>query len=363
MPTAQRTLETWLEQPDIPRVLRGLQALAEQHQDKTLKSAALSQSSRYRTLRDQRNKGLISQADSQLEEARIREALIQLITDLPAEWDDTPLADIPPTKRKRRQRKPIAWARFAAGAAAVIAVLAGLAEFTGYSLRDLWTPNPPPTDSTQVQPTDSLATTVGVPGSAPPESVGAPGSAPPESVGAPGGAPPESVGVPGSAPPESVGVPGSAPPKSAEVPTRSTPDTTLRLQAKTERGRANLKYAAGDTWRLYAQASQPCHLRVIYRLADGRLVLLIDDQQLIASETDQWIDLTGEYEVSAPYGSEAFYLFAQTQPFDDLQTVWEPDGYTRVTEGLPSALRKIRGFKKKHRYAEDSLQIHTYESL
>ena len=140
-----------------------------------------------------------------------------------------------------------------------------------------------------------------------------------------------------------------------------TEPTELHVSCKTNKGTENLRFRAGEDMQLFVSVSQPCYLRVIYRLADGRLALLDDGRQITAAALHRFIQTGPDFSCDAPFGSETLYVFAQSAPFLPLNTAADPDGYTRITDELPTALQKTRGFKAKNRFAEAHLEILTAE--
>ncbi len=140
-----------------------------------------------------------------------------------------------------------------------------------------------------------------------------------------------------------------------------TTDTTLRVFCKTNKGDKNLRFRKGEDMQLLVSASQPCYLRVFYKLADGSIALLDDGRQITAAETNRFVQTGPDFTCEAPFGPETLYVFAQNAPFQKLNTTPDPDGYTRVTDNLPNAIQKTRGFKAKNRFAEARLEFLTAE--
>lgn len=120
---------------------------------------------------------------------------------------------------------------------------------------------------------------------------------------------------------------------------------------------ATQTYRVGDFIRLWVQVTQPCYLRALYKLADGQVILLAEDQQVTEKDLPNWLELGYGFEVTEPTGAEALHVFAQSQPFEDLKTI-PIDGYTYVPSGLPAALKATkRGLKPLAAHAENQLQI------
>ena len=139
-----------------------------------------------------------------------------------------------------------------------------------------------------------------------------------------------------------------------------TPSKLLSIAIKSDQSTAATQtYRVGDFIRLWVQVSQPCYLRALYKLADGQVILLAEDQKVIEKDLSNWLELGYGFEVTEPTGAEALHVFAQSQPFEDLKTI-EKDGYTYVPSGLPAALKATkRGLKPLAAHAENQLQIIT----
>jgi hypothetical protein len=73
--SAKETLTKWIETGDTQRVLDGLMIVCKKWGHKDLATNINFQTGRYKTLQDQQAKQLISQADFQLESAKLRQAL------------------------------------------------------------------------------------------------------------------------------------------------------------------------------------------------------------------------------------------------------------------------------------------------
>ncbi|MEL6803016.1 MAG: hypothetical protein AAFO91_04435, partial [Bacteroidota bacterium] len=219
------------------------------------------------------------------------------------------------------------WKQIFAAIAGTIAVLAGIAELSGYSLRDIF--SGADVDDPQEEPADLSQDTIA--------SLPAPSS-------------PETVD------PE---------PRPIEEERRETPSepsvlpAPLSLSITTDRGDGPIELQSGEDIRLYARVSRPCHLRAIYKLADGQLVLLYDNKEVRADDLGQAVEIGNGFTASDPYGEEELYVFAQSEPFDDLRIRYE-SGYNFILDGLPEAIRRTRGLRPKADYIQDKLKITTY---
>lgn len=155
-------------------------------------------------------------------------------------------------------------------------------------------------------------------------------------------------------------------PKTTELPNpntqhlnpKSQTPTPLKIQSKTNKGSQDLQFTRGELLRLYTKVNKSCTIRIIYQLADERLVLLENDRHITTAEVNTWKELGDGFTIDAPYGAEKLYLFAQNTDFPTLITE-NSDGYTFIKEGLPEALQKSRGLKKRQAFAESTLSIIT----
>ncbi|MEL6721190.1 MAG: DUF4384 domain-containing protein [Bacteroidota bacterium] len=144
-------------------------------------------------------------------------------------------------------------------------------------------------------------------------------------------------------------------------PPKETPKTeALKISCSTNKGTHNLRFQKGDTVAFHYQVNQVCYIRVIGKLADGRIVLLYDDQRIEQADINKQLQLA-KFEVDDPLGKEELYFFAQKKKFPTLTTSYSDDGYDVITSGLPKALKKTRGFKVVNEYAEARLEVETYQ--
>ena len=134
----------------------------------------------------------------------------------------------------------------------------------------------------------------------------------------------------------------------------------LAVNCKTNKGRVNIHYRAGEAVRFYFLANQPCYVRAIYQIADKRLVLLADNRQLSATQEDQWIELGRGVEAADPFGEQRVYVFAQTTPFPPLTTRTASDGTIFITENLNEALNITRKLRRRQTFAEQDVMLKTH---
>lgn len=138
-------------------------------------------------------------------------------------------------------------------------------------------------------------------------------------------------------------------------------DQGLSLEVWTSKGDDAPVFVAGERVQIFVRVDRPCHLRLVYHLADGRRALLVDDLWLDDSKVNRAYRLPDEFEVDAPFGAEVLQAFAATEPFPKLATRLE-DGYPIIVESLAQANTRTRGLKKakpEARFAETRLTLTT----
>ncbi|MEL6142709.1 MAG: hypothetical protein AAFU67_13950 [Bacteroidota bacterium] len=321
-------LKELIAQNRTEQVFTALKASAFFAADSAFQNKVTLVEARWKKLKEDRIKGLLSTGEQTLATNRINNDLIDLLDGIgkPSATTTPTSTDAPATLPTEKPKKT-SWTSFFAIFAATIAVLAGIAEISGYSIRDWWEAKTPTTE-TEVpeQPTTDTAAT-------------AEPAAQPTAPSTPPGQTPTI----------------DKPKKEEELPPAKE---KLQVQIKTQKGDQDVTFSASEEVRLFFKVNRPCVLRTIYRLADETLILLDNDRIVNAPETNKWVQLSDGFEVAPPFGREELYLFAQEKDFPALKTE-QKDGYTIIKEGLPTALRKTRGLKKKQVFAEDQLNITT----
>lgn len=100
----------------------------------------------------------------------------------------------------------------------------------------------------------------------------------------------------------------------------------LKFDIITNRGINSLVYEESDTMRLAVRVNKPCIVRLIYRQADNKLILLRNhDFKVNDWETNKWIDIPQDFVCAAPYGAEFLIAYACTEPLEILKTHKEGD--------------------------------------
>jgi hypothetical protein len=113
--------------------------------------------------------------------------------------------------------------------------------------------------------------------------------------------------------------------------TDAAPETALTVTLRTDRGRLNARYGAGDTLRIEVKANRPCHLRLLNLLPDGTMTLLETDFEIRPGQENQYVRLApGDEFVAGPMsGVEYLLAFATEGPFCPLPTEPNPKAYLR----------------------------------
>ena len=308
--------------------------------DKDIQDTITLLESRWTKLKDEQRKAILSREQYQLEQNKIHNSLLELINELkipetgPLDVSTSPPIDTSTTTHAKAKSS---WKTMLTAFITLIGVLAGIAEISGYSIKDWW-------EGEQVKKVETI--------SKQPET--------PTKEIAP--TPPAKPKAPSTSPKEPTITKANTTKKTAPVKeVLPAPKEKLTILIKTQKGTEHLVFNESEEVQFYFNVNRPCKLRTIYKLADGSLVLLDNDRLVNQAETGQWVQLSDGFEVAAPFGAEALYIFAQEKDFPALITE-ELDGYAYIKEGLPIALSKTRGLKKKRAFAESSLSITTQKN-
>lgn len=137
----------------------------------------------------------------------------------------------------------------------------------------------------------------------------------------------------------------------------------LVVDVWTNKGSENTLFSKGDTMRLFVKVNQPCYIRFIYYLADGRKTLLFDSRYVDNDKVNKPYLIPMEFICDAPFGAETLQLIAQTEPFKPLNTT-NRDGYDFILDDMNGILANVRGMKRiddRQLFAEKRLDITTVE--
>jgi len=307
-------LKQLLAQNKIHQVFDELNAFASSKSDPKLQNKITILKVRWKALMEDQHKGIISIDNFGVARNKIHDDILVLLDEegksakeSSKSQDET---EVVPTEKPKK----VSWKSILTILGATIAMLAGIAEISGYSIRD-WFEK------------EVTSHTQNVPSQVPTDTTSSP-IIPPDTI------------------------------TTEEVEELPKAKPKLQVQIKTQKGDRDLTFKESEEVQLFFKVNRPCKLRTIYRLADGTLILLDNDRLVNKPETNKWVQLSDGFEVAPPFGAEELYIFAQEKDFPVLMTE-EKDGYTIIKEGLPIALSKTRGLKKKPVFAEDKLNITT----
>ncbi|MBC8156264.1 MAG: hypothetical protein H7Z72_25540 [Bacteroidetes bacterium] len=109
------------------------------------------------------------------------------------------------------------------------------------------------------------------------------------------------------------------------------PLTALHVELRTDRGRSRVEYWENQPMRIEAVATRPCHLRLLYRLADGTQTILETDFTIKPGQENRPVPIAPDaaFVCSAPFGTEYLLAYASETPFCPLPTVPSRQGYVR----------------------------------
>ncbi len=119
----------------------------------------------------------------------------------------------------------------------------------------------------------------------------------------------------------------------------------LVIDVMTNKGPDNVVFTEGlDTMKFYIKANRECYIRLVYYLAEGSKVLMLDNLFIDKTKVNKFYELPDKFEPAAPFGVEVLQCNAQTESFKPLQ-VKEQYGYKFIVEDIEHILANTRGFK------------------
>ncbi|OQA02080.1 MAG: hypothetical protein BWY70_00144 [Bacteroidetes bacterium ADurb.Bin408] len=138
---------------------------------------------------------------------------------------------------------------------------------------------------------------------------------------------------------------------------KSTGD--LKVEIVTNKGNSNLIFTEGDELKLWVKANKECYVRLVYYLADGQTVLMLDNFHVTPEYINKYYEIPKTFECSEPFGTETLQLFAQNEKFKPLLTEMK-SGYVFVLDDTKAIVEEgRRGFKEKKEAAECRLSFTT----
>lgn len=93
--------------------------------------------------------------------------------------------------------------------------------------------------------------------------------------------------------------------------------TGLQMLVYTNKGEGSQQFREGERMKLYVKASKPSYLRVLYIMADGDVMVMLDSKHVNSPGTE--VEL-GAFICTAPFGLENLVALASATPFESLKT-------------------------------------------
>jgi len=119
----------------------------------------------------------------------------------------------------------------------------------------------------------------------------------------------------------------------------------LNIEIWTGKGTDNLIYVGDEYLKLFVRANKECYIRLIYYLADGSKVLLLDNYYIDMAKVNVVYELPYTFQCAEPFGVETLQMNAQNKPFELLKFTSEY-GYDFLSDDMATILAKTRGFKR-----------------
>lgn len=133
----------------------------------------------------------------------------------------------------------------------------------------------------------------------------------------------------------------------------------LQVEIATNKGKNNLIYTEGEVLKLWVKANKECYVRLVYYLADGQTVLMLDNFHITPEYINKYYEIPKAFECTEPFGTETMQVFAQNEKFKPLLTETK-SGYVFVHEDIKTIVEEgRRGFKEKKEAAESRLSFTT----
>lgn len=150
--------------------------------------------------------------------------------------------------------------------------------------------------------------------------------------------------------------------------TTSLARTPLTVTIRTNKGRVNVQYREGDQLIIEAKANRPCHVRLVYVLADGTKALLETDYEIKPGQENGYVRIRPDLplQCSSPFGTEYLLVYAAEEAFCPVpqapnQTVYlrKEDGYDLFVGSTTEVIKASVCTGSGMPVAEDRIQITT----
>ncbi|GAA4403103.1 hypothetical protein GCM10023187_18850 [Nibrella viscosa] len=142
----------------------------------------------------------------------------------------------------------------------------------------------------------------------------------------------------------------------------------LAVELRTDRGRTSIEYWEGNQFFFEAKANRPCHLRLLYLLADGTKTLLEANFEIKPGQENRFVRIAPgiKFICAAPFGTEHVLVYAAEEPFCPIPTTPNRTAYVRkerdydeLVGSLPEIMKAAKCTRSRKAVAEDRLQITT----
>lgn len=110
------------------------------------------------------------------------------------------------------------------------------------------------------------------------------------------------------------------------------------LDAWTTKGKQAIALRAGEAIRVVANVNRPAFLRLVYHLADGQKLLLLDNHYVRMNQVNVPYEVPKDLIARAPFGAEYLQVMAATEPFLPAETAIV-DGLTFIKAPVSSYLQ------------------------
>jgi hypothetical protein len=129
----------------------------------------------------------------------------------------------------------------------------------------------------------------------------------------------------------------------------------------TNKGNDNIVLRNGEQVQFFVYAHKPCYIRLLYLMADGSKILLLENFKIDDEKAGKEITVDPKFECSEPFGKETLILNAQNQPFAPLHTSTQ-NGYTYILDDIANVVRNNRrGLKAVLEKSETSMSFLTHK--
>jgi|GEM_PF-4440218 len=144
--------------------------------------------------------------------------------------------------------------------------------------------------------------------------------------------------------------------------------SAFKVEIRTDLGRYGVEYGQGDSMVIEVKASRPCHLRLVYLLADGTKTLLENDFEVKPGQENRYVRVAPDVSLvcAEPFGTEFLLAYAAETAFCPLPTtpnnrlyVRNESGYQLFVGSLAETIRAARCTQGGKAVVEDRIQLTT----